>query len=249
MKTEIKKCGGNEISKFNLNTEGRINFADCSYVYFQELIEAKSKIEIQELSSYTLFIIDIDSSGTLEINGENQELKPGDSVSVRNCELSYTCLGEKLRIIVSGVKNTNLIDKSFSITRNGKHYKVNKPWGHELWLNGEDQDYCLKEIFLKANNQTSLQYHHMKEETNILYQGQIQFVYQLEIDSSETKCIDLSSISSIHVKPMSVHRIKAVTDVLLYETSTPHLKDVVRIDDDTNRSDGHIDSEHINNKI
>tara|TARA_Y100000768_G_scaffold388528_2_gene384974 strand:+ start:1365 stop:2114 length:750 start_codon:yes stop_codon:yes gene_type:complete len=249
MNADIKNYGGSEITSYKSHTKGRTNFADCSYVYFQELIDSNTSINIHELTSYTLFVLDIDSNGTLEINGQNQELKPGDSISVRNCELNYTCLGEKLRIIVSGVKSTNLIEKTYNITRKGKHYKVNKPWGHELWLNGEDQDYCLKEIFLKANNQTSLQYHHMKEETNILYQGKIQFVYQLEIESSETKYLDLTSISSIHVKPMSVHRIKAVTDVLLYETSTPHLKDVVRIEDDTNRSDGHIDSEHSNNKI
>ena len=168
---------------------------------------------------------------------------------MQNKVFNYSCLEGKVRVIVSGVRKSSILDQDFKITNKGNHYKVNKPWGHELWLNGDNQDYCLKEIYLKSDNQTSLQYHNLKEETNVLYKGDIKFVYKLDVDSKDIKSIDLKSIASIHVKPKSVHRIKALTDVILYETSTPHLKDVIRIEDDTNRANGHINSEHSNNKV
>jgi hypothetical protein len=39
--------------------------------------------------------------------------------------------------------------------------------------------------------------------------------------------------------------VVAITDVVLMEVSTPHVDDVVRIEDDTNRPDGRIESEHL----
>ena len=44
--------------------------------------------------------------------------------------------------------------------------------------------------------------------------------------------------------PGNIHRIQAITDILLYEVSTPHLDDVVRLQDDNKRPDGRIKEEH-----
>jgi quercetin dioxygenase-like cupin family protein len=41
--------------------------------------------------------------------------------------------------------------------------------------------------------------------------------------------------SSHHITPPTVHRFRAVTDVLLFEVSTPELEDVVRLEDDFGR--------------
>jgi hypothetical protein len=46
------------------------------------------------------------------------------------------------------------------------------------------------------------------------------------------------------VKPFAIHRIEAKTNIVLFEASTPHLNDVIRILDDTNREDGRINFEH-----
>ena len=50
----------------------------------------------------------------------------------------------------------------------------------------------------------------------------------------------------VNVNNYAVHRLKAISDIILYEVSTPHLDDVIRIADDKNRSHGRITSEHIN---
>jgi hypothetical protein len=44
--------------------------------------------------------------------------------------------------------------------------------------------------------------------------------------------------------PGILHRLEAISDVLLYETSTPHLDDVVRVTDDSKRPHGRIEKEH-----
>jgi mannose-6-phosphate isomerase len=41
---------------------------------------------------------------------------------------------------------------------------VEKPWGYEKWLEVND-NYVVKEIFIKAGHSLSLQYHEQKKET------------------------------------------------------------------------------------
>jgi hypothetical protein len=55
---------------------------------------------------------------------------------------------------------------------------------------------------------------------------------------------ELDAVTAIDVTPNIIHRIEALTDILLYEISTPHLDDVIRIQDDANRTNGKIISEH-----
>ena len=40
---------------------------------------------------------------------------------------------------------------------------------------------------------------------------------------------------SRHITPGTVHRFRAVTDVTMFEVSTPELDDVVRLEDDFGR--------------
>ena len=54
----------------------------------------------------------------------------------------------------------------------------------------------------------------------------------------------INPISSIFVEPKVLHRIQALSNITLFETSTPHLDDVVRVSDDLNRVNGLISSEH-----
>jgi len=57
--------------------------------------------------------------------------------------------------------------------------------------------------------------------------------------------VELAPISSIDVVPGVLHRLEALTNILLYETSTPHLDDVVRVADDSMRPHGRIEQEHV----
>jgi len=56
--------------------------------------------------------------------------------------------------------------------------------------------------------------------------------------------IKINPISSVDVVPNVIHRVESISDILLYETSTPHLNDVIRIADDSKRASGRIETEH-----
>ena len=132
---------------------------------------------------------------------------------------------------------------------------MKKPWGYEQWLTGvRNKNFAFKKIFLKKGTKTSLQYHVNKIETNFLYNGQakLHFIdkkipllkknFIKIINSIKTKKITNNSI--INVKPNTIHRLEAITNLILFEVSSPHLSDVVRISDDSNRPDGKIKDEH-----
>lgn len=129
---------------------------------------------------------------------------------------------------------------------------VVKPWGKEVWLELND-NYCYKRIYINAGKQTSLQYHKQKRETNYIIEGEAEV--WMENPIGET-ILDLNGIkyrfsvtkmgrnSFFTVVPPTIHRIKALTDLVLQEVSTPEVDDIIRIQDDTGRTDGKIDSEH-----
>ena len=45
-------------------------------------------------------------------------------------------------------------------------------------------------------------------------------------------------------KTSKKHRVIVITDLILQEVSTPEVDDVIRIEDDTDRGDGRLESEH-----
>ena len=47
------------------------------------------------------------------------------------------------------------------------------------------------------------------------------------------------------VLPPQKHRIIAMTDLILQEVSTPEVDDVIRIEDDANRTSGRLEHEHM----
>ena len=96
-----------------------------------------------------------------------------------------------------------------------------------------------------------LQYHQMKKETNVLFEGDAYIHYKSNPEISNEKVhnkdidrIKINPISSVDVVPNVIHRVESISDILLYETSTPHLNDVIRIADDSKRASGRIETEH-----
>jgi mannose-6-phosphate isomerase-like protein (cupin superfamily) len=106
--------------------------------------------------------------------------------------------------------------------------RVEKPWGHELiWA--ETGAYVGKILHVKAGNALSLQYHMRKDETIHLLRGQMRFQIGATVD--QLRDIDLNEGDSFRIIPGTVHRMIALTDVDILEASTPHLDDVVRLED------------------
>ena len=135
----------------------------------------------------------------------------------------------------------DLIDKAKPDNLSVSNYRVEKPWGHELWLE-LNEFYAYKLIHMKKGNRCSLQSHDYKIEANYVIEGEAEVL--LENDKGEME-------SKIYTKGMGwtvplnrKHRVIARESYTALEVSTPHLNDVVRYEDDTNRESGKIDSEH-----
>lgn len=121
---------------------------------------------------------------------------------------------------------------------------VNKPWGREIWLELNDR-YCYKRIYINAGHRTSFQYHEHKVETNYIISGRAEV--WLENDMGEIKKNIMGPDEFFSVPVNKKHRVVALTDIILQEVSTPEVDDIIRIEDDTQRQDGRIESEHQGN--
>ena len=118
---------------------------------------------------------------------------------------------------------------------------VTKPWGKEIWLELNDS-YCYKRIYINAGHQTSFQYHEKKLETNYIIEGEA----EVWLENNEGVIIKKNMFKDDYftVRPPKKHRVIAITDIILQEVSTPEVDDVIRIEDDSNRSSGRINREH-----
>ena len=118
---------------------------------------------------------------------------------------------------------------------------VHKPWGKEEWLALNDF-YCYKRIYINAGYKTSYQYHQFKHETNYIISGTAEVWLENEDGLVEKKIMNAGDF--FYVTPPRKHRVIAITDIILQEVSTPHVDDVIRINDEFNRTDGKIEAEH-----
>lgn len=118
---------------------------------------------------------------------------------------------------------------------------VIKPWGKEIWLELNDK-YCYKRIEINAGFKTSYQYHEFKLETNYIIKGTAEV--WLENDNNIVEKFIMNEGDHFTVLPPRKHRVIAITDVILQEVSTPEVDDVIRINDEFNRTNGKIEDEH-----
>jgi mannose-6-phosphate isomerase len=106
--------------------------------------------------------------------------------------------------------------------------RVEKPWGHELiWA--ETELYVGKVLHVKAGHALSLQYHEQKDETIHLLRGELRFF--AGSSAAALRAVPLREGESFRIVAGTVHRMEAVTDVDILEASTPHLDDVIRLED------------------
>ena len=106
--------------------------------------------------------------------------------------------------------------------------RVEKPWGWELvWA--ETDAYVGKLLFIRAGEALSLQYHEVKDESWLVHEGAARL--ELGEVGGELETIEIRPGDALHYPPGTVHRIAAIEDTLVLEVSTPHLDDVVRLED------------------
>lgn len=111
--------------------------------------------------------------------------------------------------------------------------RVEKPWGFELiWA--RTADYVGKILHINRGHKLSLQYHKIKEETMYVASGSMTLVFENEKGVLEE--ILMRQGEAHHIPVGRKHRIVAVEDCEVFEVSTPHLDDVVRLDDGYGRT-------------
>ena len=107
--------------------------------------------------------------------------------------------------------------------------RIEKPWGHEL-LWALSDTYCGKVLFVKAGAALSLQFHKEKDESWLVQSGRA----KLELGAVGQTILSEEVIgagAAFRYRPGTVHRVTAIEDTTILEVSTPHLDDVVRLED------------------
>lgn len=245
---------GNNLLKESLKLKNDTIFNQNKYYYFYYILK-KNVNKTINLNEFTIYFLKKSPRSEILINDKKINIEQGDCINFFNSKkVTISSLKNHTQILVAGVKNKITGKYLFNKIKKNKIYTVNKPWGYEKWLNGRGKFYAFKNIFLKYGFKTSLQYHNYKMETNFLYKGNAELVFKknkkiknLNVEEKDLGKKKIKSQSLIFVKPKVLHRIKANSDLILFETSTPHLDDVIRVSDDRNRSSGLIRSEHKDN--
>jgi len=113
---------------------------------------------------------------------------------------------------------------------------VTKPWGsEEIWAH--TPKYVGKILYINPNSKLSLQLHRQKEETIRVLSGRLFLHHEVDTVLTVTEMVEGDTF---HVPVGTVHRFEARGEpVQLLEVSTSELDDVVRLQDDYNRTEPH----------
>ena len=112
--------------------------------------------------------------------------------------------------------------------------RVEKPWGYEIIYALTDR-YCGKVLFIRKDEQLSLQFHREKDEVIYVLAGRI----EMEIGDPGGP-LDIEVVApghAFHIQPGTVHRWRALEDTTVLEVSTPEIDDIVRLEDRYGRAD------------
>jgi mannose-6-phosphate isomerase-like protein (cupin superfamily) len=232
-----------------------MTLSDDPYLYRALALDADDELTFDNPRAWTLIIID---------GGAALRCSTGDHVATCGMDEVLNGNGPGLTVRASApmtVLLAGVTDAGFAATprldvmpRSACTF-VEKPWGNETWLNGRHPAFAFKRIVIHAGHRTSLQYHEFKRETNLLLSGRARLHYKLtdcelrDVRDRDVATTELTSIAVVDVWPFTLHRIEAVSAITLYEVSTPHLDDVIRVSDDTHRADGLIADEHRRNAV
>ena len=110
---------------------------------------------------------------------------------------------------------------------------IEKPWGKEEVIE-INEHYMVKKLTMWRGHRCSLQYHNQKKETIYVLSGQLK-IHSGPSENELTVKI-YGPNDTITLLPGTIHRMEGVEDCVYLEASTPQMEDVVRIQDDYNRT-------------
>jgi len=103
--------------------------------------------------------------------------------------------------------------------------REDKPWGYEKTIVNNEK-YLVKELYIKKDFSTSLHYHPRKDESMHVLSG------EGYIDFGEEKRKEILKTGKVvRITPNTKHTIVATENLKIYEYSTPHPDDTVRVKD------------------
>ena len=113
--------------------------------------------------------------------------------------------------------------------------KIPKPWGYELIFTPPEAPTVGKLLHINAGSRFSLQYHEMKEETLVLTSGEAKIFYGSDQNNLTEEL--MKPLFGYFLPKKAVHRIQAITDCDILESSTKEEGTTVRLQDDYQRKD------------
>ena len=246
------KLGGNKITKLDRKLK-KTSIGNSKYYFYNHYnFDKNQKLLLPKNTNFTIYVLNCKDNSSIKLDNKEINIK-------KNCFLyckkyqKFETLDNSVEILLAGKKHKKI--KNYILNKKSSNiYKVIKPWGYELWINSLNTDFAFKKIYIKKGFQTSLQFHNYKRETNLLLEGEAYLFYKknkmIKNINVKAKDIGFKKIKKgtiMNVFPKKLHRIKAISNLTLYEVSSPHLKDVIRVQDDNARISGHIKREHLKN--
>jgi mannose-6-phosphate isomerase-like protein (cupin superfamily) len=104
-----------------------------------------------------------------------------------------------------------------------------RDWGTETLLGLVPGRFSLKRLFVRAGHKGGLQYHHLKNEVQILISGRM--IIRTSSDDGSLVEHEINAGDVVHFSPGLIHQEEAITDCVLIEASTPHFNDRVRVEE------------------
>ena len=103
--------------------------------------------------------------------------------------------------------------------------RVEKKWGHELWIHNDNQ-YCGKLlVFTNSGNKFSMHYHMLKNETWYVQEGAFQFDW-IDTESAERCYTQLQKGDVVYIQKGLPHQLTSLIDnSIVFEVSTEHFDD------------------------
>jgi mannose-6-phosphate isomerase-like protein (cupin superfamily) len=120
-------------------------------------------------------------------------------------------------------KTTRLNFYIYQSMTSRKPTKVEKQWGHEVWLaNNKDEDYCGKILYIKEDCSTSMHFHVNKHESFYILEGKLQIdILNTVTAKTHSKTIKKGEVFCMH--RVTPHKLIAKDGpVKFIETSTYH---------------------------
>lgn len=100
--------------------------------------------------------------------------------------------------------------------------KVEKGWGHELWIINNNL-YCGKILHFNKNSKFSMHYHLQKDETWYVLSGEFTFRY-IDGNNAEIKEKKLKKDESITIPKGLPHQLETIDGGEIMEVSTQHFE-------------------------